>query len=59
MSEAGAAIAVGGTAAAVFCPATAVPTVLPEESDETSAGPKTVKAPLDPAEYGVDPLAFL
>jgi hypothetical protein len=23
------------------------------------AGPKSVRAPLDPAEYGVDPLAFL
>ena len=29
------------------------------ESQEGAAGPKTVKAPLDPAEYGVDPLTFL
>jgi putative nucleotidyltransferase with HDIG domain len=29
------------------------------EVPEDGQGPKTVKAPLDPAEYGVDPLAFL
>lgn len=29
------------------------------EVAETSSGPKSVKAPLDPAEYGVDPLTYL
>jgi len=29
------------------------------EVPEDSAGPKTVKAPLDPAEYAVDPLTYL
>jgi hypothetical protein len=29
------------------------------EVSEEIAGPKTVKAPLDPAEYGVDPLTYL
>lgn len=29
------------------------------EVAETGSGPKSVKAPLDPAEYGVDPLTYL
>jgi hypothetical protein len=29
------------------------------EVPETVEGPKAVRAPLDPAEYSVDPLAFL
>ena len=29
------------------------------EVTERSQGPKSVKAPLDPAEYGIDPLSFL
>ena len=29
------------------------------EAPEESPGPKSVKAPLDPAEYGIDPLTYL
>jgi hypothetical protein len=29
------------------------------EAPPEQGGPKAVRAPLDPAEYGVDPLAFL